>query len=601
MRISEEKIQEIREATDILEVISRYVSMKKRGKSYLGLCPFHQEKTPSFSVDPARGFYHCFGCGAGGNVFTFLMQMEKMGFPEVLKDLAEKAGIALPRYDSSDDQLKETETLYHVNQFAADFFHQQLFQTPEGKKTQTYLSRRGFEGDILKTFMIGYAPGQWDGLLKAARNKGYSEKILLKAGLAITRKDGSGCYDRFRTRLIFPIFNVSGRVTGFGGRNLKKEGSPKYLNSPETPVYQKSRLLYGLYQSKNGIRKKDMALLVEGYTDLMQLHRHGFDYGVATSGTALTPEQAKLILRYTKNVTLVYDGDSAGFTAAIRGLDILIAAGLRVRIAVLPRGTDPDSLLLKNGRSAMETILERSESFVDFQLDMILKNVRAGTVQEKASAAHTLLETISKIPDPLERNLFIKEVSEKLEIDENLLVRQLHSPSRSSIQTETAGTGPVTSAVQAAEEGLLFLLLSESDPWCKWIFEMIGPEDFYTPLNRKTVEAIKELYLKTGQIKADVIMDRFVENPEAGKLLSRIIAMDMGKDVDLHQFCLDCMVSLKMKKIQDDIHLLQDKIRDGQKRGEPVQSLNEQYVKDQKKLKKIRHDLGETWKKIVDI
>jgi len=603
MRIPEEKIQEIREATDIHEVISQYVSLKKRGKSYLGLCPFHQEKTPSFSVDPVRGFYHCFGCGAGGNVFTFLMQIERRGFPEVLKDLADKAGITLPRYEDSDDQLKETEALYLANQFASEFFHHQLFETPEGKKTQAYLKRRGFEGEILKTFMIGYAPSQWDGLLKAAGKKGYSEKILLKAGLAIARKDGSGCYDRFRTRLIFPILNVSGRVTGFGGRNLKKEGSPKYLNSPETPIYQKSRLLYGLYQSKNGIRKNDKALLVEGYTDLMQLHKHGFDYGVATSGTALTMDQAKLLARYTKNVTLVYDGDSAGFAAAFRGLDILISAGLRVRIAVLPGGWDPDSLLLKKDRAAMEAVLEDSKSFVDFELALILKDIRAGTPQEKASAAHTLLETISKIPDPLERNLFIKDVSEKLEIDENLLNRQLKSPPRSSTRTESAGirVEPITSAIQAAEEGLLFILLTEPDPWSKWIFEMIDPEDFYTSQNQKILEAIKALYLKSGQVKADILMDRFIENPGAEKVLSRLIAMDMGDDVDLHQFCLDCMVSLKMKKVQDDIHRLQVKIREEQKAGRPVQSLNKQYVRDQRKLKNIRQELNETWKKIVDI
>ena len=324
MRIPPEKIEEIRSSNDIVDVISQHVRLKKRGKNYVGLCPFHQEKTPSFTVSAEKQVYHCFGCGKGGNVFTFVMEIEKVSFTEAVRSLAEKVGITIRVTEADQQQESESEALYNVCRLAGLFFYNNLTKTEEGKVALEYFHGRGFSDETIRTFGLGYSLNSWDGLLSHAKAEGISREDLLKAGLIRTREDGSD-YDYFRSRAMFPIFSTSGRVLGFGARKLREDDPlGKYINSPETPIYNKSRVLFGLFHSKDAIRSEEHALMVEGYADLISLFQNGIQNVVASSGTALTEEQVQLISRYTKKLTLVYDADSAGSSATLRGMDIEI-------------------------------------------------------------------------------------------------------------------------------------------------------------------------------------------------------------------------------------------------------------------------------------
>jgi len=602
VRVPEEKIQEIREATDIVEVISQYVTLKKRGKSFVGLCPFHTEKAPSFSVDPVRGFYHCFGCGAGGNVFTFVMQMERVSFPEALRSLAEKIGIALPSYREDDGQAKETEILYRTNQFAADFFRHCLVQTEAGKRALDYLTGRGFDRGVIDAFQVGYAPDLWDGLLKKARSEKIGLQNLQKAGLIVPRKDGEGYYDWFRGRLMFPILNPSGRVIGFGGRTLKEgEGVPKYLNSPETLIYQKSRVLYGLFQSKGRLQRESRALLVEGYTDLLRLHQCGLDYGVATSGTALTEGQARLLFRYTKNVTLIFDGDSAGFDAALRGVDVLVGVGLNVEVAPLPKGSDPDSFLRDQGKEAMEELVRSAKTFVDFRLDRLRDLGRLKTPRERAAAARILLDTIARIGDPLERNLMVKDVAEKLGVEEALLTAQIRRILRGE-REETRGIEKRgVSARQAAERGLLMLLLEDGEKWGKVIFPYIQAEYFREREARIVMESLYESFLQEQRLDPRTLLDRYSDDLTLSQYLTELIAKGIGKDVDRSQFGLDCLWELRQEEIRERIRKVREEMKILEARGEEVSEHSQKYSELRRERERVKQEIEEGWKKNAEI
>jgi len=603
VRIPEEKIQEIREATDIVEVISQYVTLKKRGKSFVGLCPFHTEKAPSFSVDPVRGFYHCFGCEAGGNVFTFVMQMERVSFPEALRSLAEKAGIPLPSYQEDDTRVKETEVLYRANRFAADFFRECLVQTEAGKKALDYLVGREFDRDVVEAFQVGYAPNLWDGLLQKARRESVDPRNLQKAGLIVPRKDGGGYYDWFRGRLMFPILNPSGRVLGFGGRTLEEEekGVPKYLNSPETLIYQKSHILYGLFQSKRGLQRENRALLVEGYTDLMRLHQCGLDYGVATSGTALTEGQAKLLSRYTKNVTLVFDGDSAGFSAALRGVDVLVGVGLNVEVAPLPKSSDPDSFLRDRGSEAMEDLLRSAKTFIDFRLDRLREMGKMKAPRDRAAAARTLLDTIARIRDPLERNLMVKDVAEKLGLEEALLTGQLRRILKGKTEETSGFEKRGVSARKTAEQGLLKLLLEEGEKWGKVVFPYIKIDYFREREARIVVENLYESFLGGHVLDSRILLDRCSDDPGLIRYLTKLIAEGIGKDVDRSQFGLDCLLSLRQEEIRERIRRVREKMKAAQARGEVVSEHSITYTKLREELELVKREIGESWKKNVEI
>ncbi len=326
MRIPEETIEAIRAAIDIVEVVGEYVPLRRRGANWFGLCPFHEEKTPSFSVNPHLGIFKCFGCGRGGDVFAFIQQIEHVSFVEAVRMLAERAGIPLP--DGEEEADDPRPALYHALRFAARFYFEQLTQSEAGQVARAYLKQRGIHPEAVRRFGLGYAPNAWDALLKAATEAGIRSEVLEQAGLVLPRKERGGYYDRFRHRLMFPIFSHTGRVVGFGGRLLEPDPEqPKYINTPETPVYHKGRILYGLYQARQALRTQEEAILVEGYTDVIALHQAGIEHVVATSGTALTPDQARLLARYVRRVVLLFDADAAGQQAALRSIELFLERG----------------------------------------------------------------------------------------------------------------------------------------------------------------------------------------------------------------------------------------------------------------------------------
>jgi DNA primase len=601
MRIPDEKVQEVREAVNIVDVVSQHVLLKQRGKSFIGLCPFHQEKTPSFTVDPVRGFYHCFGCGAGGDAFSFVMKLEKVGFLEAVKSLAERARIPLPVSEGDEAKSREIEDLYRANQLAMEFFTSMLWKSDEGKRARQYILGRGFERKTLDAFGIGYSPDRWDGLIKKAEAAGLATAVLHRAGLAVPRKDGGGFYDRFRGRLMFPVLNAAGRPVGFGGRLLgASETSPKYINTSESPVYQKGQILYGLFQSKSGIRHEDRALLVEGYTDMMRLAQAGFDNAVASSGTALTEGQVRLLSQYARNVTLVFDGDSAGLRAALRGIDVVLAGGLHADVAVLPKGMDPDAFLLRQGADSMRGILSQSLSFIDFQLRQMRERTGLSSSREKAEAARSLLATVSKIRDPMERQLTIKDVAEKLDIREDLLLRELPRESAGPAErTLPPAPEPVIPGKrEKAESGLLAFLLSGGRPWAKLAFSAIPPDRF---TGRETGALYRALYEENEAGRwpdAASLLDRFRADEKIPEVLSRLASDEGERASNRPQFGLDCVLRLIEQSHREAMTSLHKRM----KTGDPAERdrLMQQWVQVKKTLENAKVEIDSEWKKIVE-
>ncbi len=503
MRIPDTKIDEIRSASDIVDVVSAYVSLKKRGKNYTGLCPFHQEKTPSFSVSPDKQMYYCFGCGSGGNVFSFVMQHDKVSFVEAVRTLAQRAGIDIPEEGAEDRALAtEQEALYTVCKTAGLFFYDTLVHSVEGKLALEYFRHRGFSDPTIRKFGLGYSLNAWDGLVRHAEEHKLDLAMLEKAGLVLRRDDGSGYYDRFRGRAMFPIFSTSGRTVGFGARKMREDDPlGKYINSPETPVYNKSRILYGLFQAKEAIRAKENAILVEGYADLITVFQAGIENIVASSGTALTEEQTQLIGRYSKTITLVYDADSAGSKATIRGVDLVIEQGLDVKVAELPQGEDPDSFVRKNGGEAFQKLIDGAVSFLDFKAGVFRSQGLLGTPEGKTKAVRSLVETIARMKDELKRNFYIKSVSEKYDIYESVLFRELETllgkqksreayERRREVTTGPEQPAPVRPApppqeLAPPERDLLKVMIENGIPVATVVLAHIPPEHFAHPAARR--------------------------------------------------------------------------------------------------------------------
>ena len=427
--ISQEIIAQIIETARIDEVVGEFVTLKKRGVNLLGLCPFHNEKTPSFTVSPKKGIFKCFGCGKGGNSVNFLMEHEQFTYPEALKYLARKYHIEFSEEEQTPEQIRELnekEGLFHATDFAAKFFATNLFDTEQGRSIGlSYFKERGFRDDIIKKFQLGFALDEWDHFTRNALQQGYNRDYLEKTGLTIV-KDGK-VYDRFRGRVIFPIHNISGRVLGFGGRILKIEKtSPKYVNSPESEIYHKGKVLYGINLAKNAILTTDNCYLVEGYTDVISLHQAGIENVVASSGTSLTTEQIKLISRYTKNITILYDGDAAGIKASFRGIDMILEQGLDVKIVLFPDGEDPDSFARSHRSSEVtEYITKKAVNFIFFKTDLLLKEAESDPVK-KAGLIKEIVGSVALIPDQITRSVYIKECSALMDIAEQNLMNELN-------------------------------------------------------------------------------------------------------------------------------------------------------------------------------
>ena len=433
-------IDRIMEATDIVEVIGEFVQLKKRGANYVGLSPFSNERTPSFTVSPAKGIFKDFSSGKGGSAVTFLMELEKFSYPEALKWLAKKYGIEVEETVESTENKEEEnhrESLMIVSGYAAKFFHESLLETEEGKNIGlSYFIERGFSNETIRKFELGYSPDQWEAFTNKALKEGYQQQFLEETGLSVKRDNGT-LYDRYRGRVMFPIHSFTGRVIAFGGRTLKNDKNvPKYVNSPESEIYHKSNILYGLYFAKKAIRDEDNCYLVEGYADVLSVHQAGIENVVASSGTSLTVEQIRLIGRFTKNVTILYDGDAAGIKASLRGLDMILEEGLNVKVVLFPDGHDPDSYVRLVGTNAFKThINQNRKDFILYKTDILLKEAGNDPIR-RADVIREIVESIAKIPDSIKASVFIRECSHQLEIDERALLSELNKMRLAKVRKE---------------------------------------------------------------------------------------------------------------------------------------------------------------------
>ena len=427
--IEKETVDRIYAAANIVEVVSDFVTLKRKGTNYQACCPFHNERTPSFVVSPAKGLYKCFGCGKGGNAVTFVMEHEKISYSEALKYVAKKYGIEVREKELSPEEIKrndDRESMMAVNSWAATYFENTLHDTDEGLSVgMGYFRERGFTDATIRKFSLGYCPAKGNAMTAAAMEAGYREQFLTDTGLTIKREYG-GYYDRFTGRVIFPIFSISGRVIGFGGRVLHtSDRTAKYLNSPESAVYNKSQSLYGIFQAKNAIVKANYCILVEGYTDVMRLHQSGIENAVASSGTSLTTEQIKLISRFTKNITVIYDGDSAGIKASLRGIDMILREGLNVRVVLLPEPEDPDSFGRSHSADEFKAYIEEhEEDFIRFKTRLLMSEAGSDPLK-RAELISDILNSIAEIPDPITRSVFIKECARDMDADENVLISEV--------------------------------------------------------------------------------------------------------------------------------------------------------------------------------
>lgn len=417
------------ETSRVEEVVGDFVTLRKRGVNMIGLCPFHNEKTPSFTVSPAKGIYKCFGCGKAGNSVNFVMDHEHYSYPEALKYLAKKYSIEIEEEEQTPEQieaLNEKESLFAVSAFAQKYFTGQLFNSEEGKAIGlSYFKNRDFREHIIEQFQLGYSPDTWEAFTKNAKENGYKDEFLVKSGLTIDKNNRK--FDRFSGRVIFPIHNLSGRVIGFGGRILKKEEKKaKYINSPESDIYSKSQVLYGIYFAKNAIIKKDNCYLVEGYTDVISLFQAGFENVVASSGTSLTTDQIRLIKRYTPNITILYDGDEAGLKASFRGIDMILEQGMNVKVVMFPEGEDPDSYVRGNRSAEVEEFLDReAKDFIQFKTNILLKEAKGDPIK-KAGMIKEIVQSIAQIPDAIIRSVYVKECSFMMEMAEQTLMNELN-------------------------------------------------------------------------------------------------------------------------------------------------------------------------------
>ena len=427
--ISRISIDKVKDAARVEEVVGDFVSLKKRGANYLGLCPFHNEKSPSFNVNPVKGIYKCFGCGKAGDSVRFVMDHEKLTYPEAIRYLGKKYSIDLEEEFQPEEaklELAERESMLLVNQFAADFFEKHLWESEEGKAIgYTYFVERGFTNETIRKFQLGMHPPGWTSLVDAAKAAAYTTAYFVKTGLVIEKEDK--LFDRFRGRMMFPIHNVSGKVIGFGGRILiNDKNQAKYVNSPESEVYHKSAVLYGIHLARKAMITEDTALLVEGYTDVISLHQAGVENVVASSGTSLTTEQIRVIQRYTKNVTILYDGDTAGIKASFRGIDMILEQGMNVKIVLFPDGEDPDSFAKKNSPLFVKSyIKDEAKDFLSFKIAVLHDEVKGDPIKT-AEMIREIIQTLALIPDPIIRALYLKECAMRLEIAEQTLINELN-------------------------------------------------------------------------------------------------------------------------------------------------------------------------------
>ena len=533
MRYSEAIIDEVRQSSDIVDVISQYVHLKRSGRNYFGLCPFHNEKSPSFSVSPDKQIFHCFGCGVGGNVFSFITKIENIGFIEAVQNLASKANIALPALEGNSDSVKEElkAKVYKVNEFAAEFYHQNLYK-PEAKPGQEYVKKRKLSNETLKSYKIGFS-GKFDELYKALKQEGFLEKEILESGLV--NKNENGKYiDRYRNRLMFPICDVRGRVIAFGGRVLD-DSKPKYINSPENVVYSKGRHLFGLNVAKKGDLKK--ILIVEGYMDVISLHQRGITNVVAALGTALTQNQGWLLRRNAEQVILGFDSDGAGQTAILRSIEILQNMGCDMRILQMDGAKDPDEYIIKYGNTRFQALMDKAISLIEYKVKILKKDLNLENTSDKIKFLNEISKLISTVENNMEREVYIENIAKTYNISKEAIYAQVNKLKYSSgssekvlektqaVQRMPKEESTISEKIKKREDTIISLLLDENFNVYEIIKQNVQAEDFKYEIDRKIAIKLYEEFEK-GNSNISSIIDKFSE--EEQNHVTAILAEDYG-------------------------------------------------------------------------
>jgi DNA primase len=586
MRIPEVKIDEIRNSVNILDIVNNHVALKKRGKNFIGLCPFHQEKTPSFTVSEDKQIFHCFGCGAGGDVFKFLMSYKNISFIEAVQEIAEYAGIKLSfANESVSSEQTEQELLYEINVFAAKYFSNNLLNSEDGEIARQYFKKRNIKTGTQKVFGLGYAKPDWQDLVSLLKENNFDLKKAESLGLIDKKNDGS-YYDKFRGRVIFPIFSVNGRVIAFGGRVFEADkNTAKYLNSQESLIYSKRKSLYGLYHSKDEIRKNDRAILVEGYMDLISLYQSGIKNVVASSGTSLTDEQVQLLSRFTHNIIVLFDADSAGQKAALRSIEILLKQNFEVKVISLPEGEDPDSFIHKYGKDDFDKLVSQAKNFLEFQTEQFEKAGRLKDAEEQVKSIRELVKTIALVDDELKRSIFIKSISKKFNLREKLIeseleryVKELQAKEirqinlKENIVSEKNIISATTNSeyskkLSSFEKELITLMFEGNKDILGIIFDHIETDEFENPNVKKLAELVFKNF-RSGiyspaslieQIENEEIKDFVIKlslNQEA--ISKRWEEMNNGEKIELDYktYAEDLVRSYRIAKIDSEIEKL---------------------------------------------
>jgi DNA primase len=596
--ISQELKDRIREASDIVAVISKYVSLKPAGKTLKGLCPFHQEKTPSFVVNPDKQFYHCFGCGVGGDIFEFLMRKEGLSFMEALKDLAQRASIALP--EDGDGQPSESDRLrrqlFQVMAWAAERFTFALKLDKAGKPGQAYLKERGVSPEVAERFGLGFAPTGWQNMIRAGQRDHFSEELLEQAGLVVRKESGQGAYDRFRERVMFPIQDVQGRIMAFGGR-LIKPGEPKYLNSPETQLFHKGEGLYALHLARESCQKQGRLILVEGYMDVIACHTAGVLETVASLGTALTASQVQLIKRYVPQVLLMYDMDEAGIKAALRAFEILNQQELSVKALSLDGAKDPDEFIRKRGAKAFQAHLAQAVRMPEFVLKAAERRYDLQTTDGKIAIKNQVLPVIARLREGIERQEGCRLLAEHLRQPERLIMQELAKalPQKQLAEPLPFVAEPAILAKPSPEEEILLSSLLRFPEELIRHRETLAPADFQDARLRRLLE---QMLLAPPPDSEDLekwfpdFMGR-LEDPELTGLASGLAAMDRGEE-NSEWVVRDCLNRLRKNRLEQELTEIQIRINEVQREGD-METFKHLAHKKQELASQLRQ-LGVLWK-----
>ena len=583
-RVPEETIERIRNTADIYDVVAQYVDLKKRGRNFFGLCPFHSEKTPSFSVAPDKQIYHCFGCGAGGNVFSFIVEHEKISFIEAVQQLGQKYGIDVD-YQSGPSS-KIFSSLYELHDLAVKLYHNILF-SEKGKSALDYLYNRGLNDDTIKTYQIGFAPDSWDTLSNTIKESSYKDAIYEKTGLFI--KTDRGWRDRFRSRIMFPIYHQSGKAIAFGGRIFNNNDPAKYLNSPETPLYRKSEVFYGLHKTRDSIRKFSTAVLVEGYTDFLQLVQLGIPNVVALSGTALGNNHASQIRKFASKVYLAYDGDDAGINATLRAGYVLFQAGVEPLVIPMPNDKDPDDWVREEGVNAFQEAMGSSMPLLLFHLHK--RDVKNLSGTDRSRIVKEILKEISLINDGIIRDDLLKSLSQELQLDEVEVYRLFNSQTgmkKINIDSDkySAKTQPFTNAMQKAQLEIIRAIAFNFDEVYPSMKSIIDFQIFDEPILQK----IGLFLIKDNKPKdLSAIIDQF-ENKDEKRLVSEILFDDVSSD-DPQLIISECIATIKGKLIKDQIKQARIRIRELESSGEDVKEIIIQVIELQNTLHQLTENI----------